>query len=183
MLCIVDEQHVRQVSELLARRNAIDASLARIIGRPVASGHLGEWIAAAIFDIELENSASARGIDGRFRTGALAGRTVNIKWYMAHQGLLDTTDAPGLDYYLVLAAPVTQAGSSRGASRPWCIDSAYLFDARQLWAEQDARGVKRGVASSVTKQQWAAALIYPRASSRLITVSTEQAALLALFRP
>jgi hypothetical protein len=125
MLSGMDERPIRRVAELLAQRNVIDADLAQIIGRPVASGHLGEWIAAAIFDIGLEASASAPGVDGRFRTGALAGRTVNVKWYMAHQGLLDITEFPELDYYLVLAGPLTAAGSSRGASRPWCIDSVY----------------------------------------------------------
>ena len=38
----------------------------------------------------------------------------------------------------------------------------FLFDARQLRSEQITRGVKRGVASSVIKQQWLAAEIYPR---------------------
>jgi hypothetical protein len=183
MLRVVDEQQIRTVADLLAQRNVIDASLAQIIGRPIASGHLGEWIAAAIFDIELESSASARAIDGRFGSGPLAGRTVNIKWYMAHQGLLDTTDARDLDYYLVLTAPPTTAASSRGASRPWCIDAVYLFDARQLRSQQEARGVKLGLASSVTKPQWLAALIYPAISGGPMPVSAQQADLISMFRP
>jgi hypothetical protein len=183
MMLSVDELQIRQVAELLAQRNAIDAGLAQIIGRPVASGHLGEWLAAAIFDIELEISASEPGIDGQFRTGAIAGKAVNVKWYMAHQGLLDTTESPGLDYYLVLAGPATVAGSSRGASRPWCIDSVYLFDARRLRKEQESRGVKRGIASSVTKQQWGAARIYPPTDSSPMQISPEQSALLSMFRP
>lgn len=81
-----DVQLVRRAAELLRDRNAIDADLARIIARPVTAGHLGEWIASVVFDIELESSASAKGIDGRFRTGPLHGRTVNVKWYMKHQG-------------------------------------------------------------------------------------------------
>jgi len=96
---------IRRVAELLRERNAIDASIAQIIGRPVASGHLGEWAASQIFDIDLEESASAAGIDGRFRAGPLQGHTVNIKWYMKHQGLLDTTESAALDYYLILAGP------------------------------------------------------------------------------
>jgi hypothetical protein len=39
----------------------------------VTAGHLGEWIASVVFDIELESSASAKGIDGRFRSGPLRG--------------------------------------------------------------------------------------------------------------
>jgi hypothetical protein len=37
----------------------------------MAIGHLGEWIAAQVFDIELETSASRAAIDGRFKTGSL----------------------------------------------------------------------------------------------------------------
>ncbi len=48
------------VAELLGQRNAIDAQLAEVIGRPVASGHLGEWLAAEIFDVNLH--PSARGL-------------------------------------------------------------------------------------------------------------------------
>lgn len=179
----MDDELIQRVTELLHERNAIDANIAQIIGRPVASGHLGEWVASQIFDIDLEESASAAGIDGRFRAGPLEGRTVNIKWYMKHQGLLDTTESVALEYYLILTGPSSPAGSSRGSMRPWCIQSVYLFDARQLRAEQDARGVKRGTASSVTKRQWAAAEIYPAPISRLLPVTPMQAGLLRLFRP
>ena len=78
----VDEGSLARVASLLHERNAIDAELARLIQRPMTSGHLGEWIAAQVFDIELEASAVAAGIDGRFRSGPLQGRTVNIKWYL-----------------------------------------------------------------------------------------------------
>lgn len=179
----MDGQAVRDVADLLVRRNAIDAALAAIIGRPAVSGHLGEWIAAAIFGIDLEPSASAPAIDGRFCAGPLAGATVNIKCYAAHQGLLDMTTSPDLDYYLVLTGPASPAASSRGTVRPWCIDAVYLFDARRLLSEQEARGVKIGVASSVTKQQWTAARIYPHNVVPALPISDEQAALLALFRP
>jgi hypothetical protein len=57
---------------LVRERNAVEARPARIIGRPPEKGHLGEWIAAQIFDIELETSASREAVDGRFRTGRLA---------------------------------------------------------------------------------------------------------------
>jgi hypothetical protein len=179
----MDDGSVRDVARLLRERNAIDEKIARITGRPVASGHLGEWVASQIFDIRLEESASAPGIDGRFRAGPLQGRTVNVKWYMKHQGLLDSSESAVLDYYLVLAGPPSPAGSSRGTTRPWCIESVYLFDARQLRSEQEARGVKRGVASSVTRQQWLAAQIYPIAHNRVLPVASSQAALLQLFSP
>ena len=147
-----------RAAALLRERNAIDAELARLAQRPMTSGHLGEWIAARIFDIELQPSAAAPGIDGQFRSGALRGRTVNIKWYLKREGVLDTTDSPILDYYLVLAGPPSMAVSSRGTTRPWCIQAVFLFDARQLRTEQTARGVKRGVASSVTKRKYSEVL-------------------------
>ena len=48
-----------RVGALLHERNAIDAELARLTQRPMTSGHLGEWIAAQVFGIELEASAVA----------------------------------------------------------------------------------------------------------------------------
>ena len=66
------EQIVR-IAELLRARDSIDAEIAVITGRLMTSGHLGEWIASRVFDIELEPSAAAAAIDGRFRSGAFRG--------------------------------------------------------------------------------------------------------------
>ena len=116
----------------------------------------------------VENEKNGSGIvvddDGRFRSGPLQGQSVNIKWYLKREGLLDTTESDVPDYYLVLTGPPSSAVSSRGTTRPWCIEAVFLFDARQLRSEQIARGVKRGVASSVIGQQWDAAEIYPSAT-------------------
>jgi hypothetical protein len=172
---------VEQVAALLQRRNAIDADLASIMNRPMTSGHLGEWLAARIFDIGLDASASAPAIDGRFRSGPFAGRSVNVKWYLKREGVLDMTESAALDYYLVLAGPPSAAGSSRGSTRPWCIDAVYLFDARHLREQQIARGVKLGVASSVTTRQWQAAEVYPSTANPLLPVSASQRVLLQLF--
>jgi hypothetical protein len=177
------DQPMSRIARLLRERNAIDAEIAVLTGRPMTSGHLGEWIASHVFDIELESSAVAAAIDGRFRSGPLAGRTVNIKWYLKREGMLDTSESDRLDYYLVLTGPPSAAVSSRGAIRPWCIDAAFLFDARQLRAEQIERGVKRGVASSVIKRQWTAAQVYPVASNPLLTIRSPQVAMLQLFGP
>jgi hypothetical protein len=113
------DNDVTRIAGLLRQRDAIDAEIATVIGRPMTSGHLGEWIASMVFDIDLEPSATAKAIDGRFRSGQLAGRTVNIKWYLKREGLLDMTSSPALDFYLVLAGPAVAAASSRGATRPW----------------------------------------------------------------
>jgi hypothetical protein len=114
----VEADSLARAAALLRERNAIDAELARLIDRPMTSGHLGEWIAAHVFDIELEASAVAAGIDGRFRSGPLQGWTVNIKWYLKREGLLDTTESAALDYYLVLTGPPSAAVSSRGTTGP-----------------------------------------------------------------
>jgi len=135
----MDEDSLARAGALLRERNMIDAELARLIQRPMTSGHRGEWIAARVFDIELEDSAVAAGIAGRFRSGPLQGKTVNIKWYLKREGLLDTTESTALDYYLVLSGPPSVAVSSRGTTRPWCIEAVFLFDARQLRSEQIMR--------------------------------------------
>ncbi len=178
---VLDGDSLGQVAALLRERNAVDARLARLIQRPMTSGHLGEWIAANVFDIELEASAVAAGIDGRFRSGPMQGKTVNVKWYLKREGMLDTTESPVLDYYLVLSGPPSAAVSSRGSTRPWCIEAVYLFDARQLRSEQVMRGVKRGVDSSVIKRQWTAAEIYPSVANPQLTLTPQQAEKLKLF--
>ena len=179
----MSDDALAEIAELLGRRNAIDQEIARSIGRPMTSGHLGEWIASEVFDIELESSASAPAIDGRFRAGPLAGRSVNIKWYLKREGLLDVSGSPAVDYYLVLTGPASAALSSRGGTRPWRIDAVYLFDAHKLHAEQRERGVKLGVASSVRSAQWLAAEIYPSPKNATLPVTPRQAALLGLFGP
>lgn len=177
----MSEKDVRKIASLLRERNAIDEKIAAVIGRPVVAGHLGRWIAAQIFDIELETSAVTVAIAGRFRAGPLQGRTVNVKWYLKREGLIGITESPALDYYLVLAGPASPATSSRGGRRPWCIEAVYLFDAKQLLDKQQARGVKTGIASSVRADQWAAAEIYPRATNRSLPISPMQVELLKLF--
>jgi hypothetical protein len=174
---------VAHVADLLRQRNSIDADLTAIISRPVTAGHLGEWIASRIFDIALEESAAAQGLDGRFRSGSLRNRTVNVKWYMKRTGLLDTTGFPGLDYYLILAGPPSPPRSSRGLFRPWCIQGVFLLDARQVWADQADRGVRQGTASSVLRETWDTAEIYPQARSTLLKATPAQVQMLRLFRP
>ena len=177
----MDAKSLARAAALLRERNAIDAEMAGLMQRPMTSGHLGEWIAAQVFDIELESSAAAEGIDGRFRSGLLHDCSVNVKWYLKREGVLDTTESAILDYYLVLAGPPSGAVSSKGTTRPWCIQAVFLFDARQLRAEQTAQGVRRGVASSVTKQQWAAAEIYPSGTNPRLALTPQQAEQLSLF--
>src|ERR1700742_5270398 len=93
----------------------------------MTSGHLCEWISAQVFDIELEASSVAAGIDGRFRSGPLRSRIANTKWYLKREGMRDTTESTTLDYYLVLSGPPSAAASSRGTTRPWWIEAVFLL--------------------------------------------------------
>jgi len=176
----VDQNDLAELASLLRERNSIDERIGHLINRPMAAGHAGEWIASQVFDIELEQSAVAKAIDGRFRSGPLAGKSVNVKWYLKREGLLDMTEASELDYYLVLTGPKSTASDSR-TIRAWRIDSAYLFDSAQLLSEQRVRRVKIGVASGVRASQWQAAEIYPADSNSVLALTEFQRSLLALF--
>ena len=146
----------------------------------MTSGHAGEWIAKQIFDLDLEKAANAAGIDGRFLSGPLAGRTVNVKWYLKREGMLDVTRSASLDYYLVLTGPAMRAQDPK-TLRSWRITSAYLFDAQKLLAELEESGKGIGVASSITLRQWAAAEIYPNPTNSALVLNERQRDQLAAF--
>jgi hypothetical protein len=170
-----------RLAELLRRYNAIGDAIAGVIGRPAERGHVGEYIAAHIFDIALEQSARKRARDGRFMAGALAGHSVNVKWYGKQEGVLDLLARGAPDYYLALTGPVGSAASSRGATRPWVIQSVYLFEARRLLEDLRARRIKIRTGSSVRQAVWAAAEVYPEPRNSTLVLSKEQRDLLALF--
>lgn len=172
---------VGEVAILLRERNTIDAQIARITNRPVVSGHLGEWLAGQLFDIDLETNAVTKAIDGRFTTGNLVGKTVNVKWYGKREGMLDMTASDVLDYYLVFTGPKATSLTSVGGVRPMRIDACYLFDARALLAGHRERGLKIGVASSVRAAAWDEAEIYPRANNPQLLVDADAHRLLQLF--
>src|SRR5215831_14715767 len=169
------------LADLIKKRNTLETEIAKLIGRPAAIGHLGEYIASTIFNIALEESASRRAIDGRFRDGSVKGRSVNIKWYAMHEGLLDITPDLLPDYYLVLTGPRSLSMTSRGRARPWLIEAVYLFDSRSLNDELLARGVKRGVACSVAKPLWNQAEVYPNQKSTGLVLSRDQREQIMLF--
>lgn len=183
-LHVVDQREDAELAELAAllrERNALDARLGRLLDRPVNTGSIGEWIAARIFDIELENAANVAGYDGHFTTGALAGRTVNVKAYTRLEWMLDINPNAPLDHYLVFTGPKGAPVSSRGTLRPFCIDGVYLFDAHRLHGELVERGVKIGIATSVRAAQWGQAQIYPEANNTLLVVSETQRSQLEMF--
>jgi hypothetical protein len=171
------------LADLINRRNLIEAEITALIGRPAALGHIGEYVASKVFDIALEESASQKGIDGHFRNALLSGRTVNVKWYAFQEGLLDITPDALPDYYLVLAGPKSASMTSRGRVRPWAIQHVFLFKAHTLLDDLNQRGVKIGIATSVARDLWQKAEIYPAYRNDLFQLSEVQRAGLALFRP
>lgn len=176
-----EDVELAELAAMLRERNALDARLGRLLERPAIPGHIGEWIAARIFDIELETAANAAGYDGHFTTGELSGRTVNVKTYGKREGLLDMKSTAPLDYYLVLAGPKAAAATSRGGFRPFCIDGVYLFDAHRLRTDLTARGIKFSEATSVRTLHWDEAEIYPRANNSSLVVTEGQRRQLQLF--
>ena len=175
------DSSLRRLAELIESRNAVEREIAEIVGRPGLIGHVGEYVASEIFGIELLESASHRAIDGHFTDGALAGRSVNVKWYTRDEGLLDITPKHLPDYYLVLAGPRTAAASSRGATRPWAISSVFLFDTRKLMPRLKARGIKIGTATGVARHYWDDAEVYPTQASGALALTTEQRAMIEMF--
>lgn len=176
---------LQQLATLLHQRNRIDAEISRLIGRPAYSGHLGEFVASIVFDIRLHDSATTKASDGLFRSGALEGRSVNIKYYARMQPLLDmSTSVDPIDhaeYYLVMTGPRGAVTSSRGQILAFWIEAVYLFDSHLLLAEQTLRNVKLGVASSVPYRMWSKAMIFPEQVNSFLHLTDEQRRLLLLF--
>jgi hypothetical protein len=172
-----------RLAGLIRVKNTADQAIAGLVGRPCQIGHVGEWIAARVFDIELHASAVTAASDGVFRSGPLTGRSVNIKWYGREEALLDVHTEAGPEVYLVMTGPRSVALSSRGAVRPWVISSVYLFEHGWLVDDLRGRGLKLGVASSVRRALWEAAEVYPRSRSPLLSLSDAQRTMLGLFAP
>ena len=174
-----EHDKVSRLAQLLQERNAIEHEISLIIDRPSHSGHIGEFVAAKIFDIDLFRSATHKGADGRFTRGSLAARSVNVKKYSKDEGLLDINRDALPDFYLVLTGPKSQPTTSRGATQPWVIESVYLFDARELIAQLK---VKIGTATSVRRYLWDEAKIYPSTHNLTLQLSNDQYDLLGMFR-
>jgi hypothetical protein len=52
---------LEKLASEIAKMNSIGDKISEITQRPATIGHTGEYIAAEIFDIELEESANAKG--------------------------------------------------------------------------------------------------------------------------
>ena len=170
-----------ELAALVGERNAVEARIAALLERPAQNGHMGKWIAGRVFDIELESAANAAGYDGKFTTGPLRGKTVNIKTYARDEGTLDMGSPAPCEYYLVLAGPRTGSKSGVRSARPFCIATVYLLDAHELRAALRERGVKSGEAASVRRMHWDAGEIYPRDGNPILVVNELQRQQLRMF--
>ena len=182
-----DNGDLRRLAVLLNFRNANERGIAELIGRPGELGPVGEFIAARIFDIELEPSANNPGYDGRFRGGPLAQKSVNVKFYPKWDRTLDIGEHMP-DYYLVLTGPKSTAASSKGKSRSWAVDNVFLFEAEPLIGRlrkgsvKRKRGVKIGAATSVRSSEWENARIYPASTGKSpLTITKSQWEQIGIF--
>jgi len=170
-----------ELAQLIRKRNEIDEEISRRIGRPANIGHIGEFIAAAIFDIELFASATTKAADGVFQKGQLQGKTVNVKFYGKQESSLDIRRDALPDFYLVLTGPKSACISSKGKSRPVCISAVYLFDAPLLVDAIQGRGSKFSEATSVPQAFWQAAELWPTARNPVIVLEQKESDSLQLF--
>lgn len=178
----MDTNPLEALSELIRKKNAVEDEIARLIKRPALPGHIGEFVASTIFDIQLNESASHKAIDGKFRRGPLAEKSVNIKWYGKKEGILDITPDALPDFYLVMTGPQSTQGTSRQGTRPWTIEFVFLFPAIDLVNELTDRGVKIGIATSIRKALWRNAEVYPHSHSPYISLLPEQIQQINLFQ-
>ncbi len=174
---------LQALADLLHERNEIDRQIAETIGRPVERGHVGEFIAADVFNIRLEDSATNKGNDGVFNAGPLEGLRVNVKFYGKREGCLDLVLKDTPDHYLVLTGAKRATTTSRGTTRPWTIEAVYLFEAESLVSALTERGCKLGTATSVADQFWEKAQVWPTQVNAALPVTAEQNAALQLFSP
>ncbi len=173
---------LKTLAELIKKRNGIGIRISKIIDRPSLQGHMGEFIAGKIFDLELHEDATKRGNDGVFKSGQLAGKNVNIKWYAKRENSLDINSVDPAEYYMVLTGPKSSMGSSRGSDRPLVINHVFLFESEKLISQLKKRAVKIGITTSITQEQWNDAEIFPNQRNNLLLVTEKQKELLGYFQ-
>jgi hypothetical protein len=152
-------QQLGELLGLLVGLNGVDRLIAQRIGQPAENGPIGEFLASRLFDIELVAGAARKTHDGRFASGPLAGRTVDVRLYARPNGILDNPPGHKPDYYLVLAGPDGGATGSRGSTRALVIGQVFLFEGARLL--KDLKKKKPGKVTSVPARLWAAAQIHP----------------------
>ena len=178
---MTESRVLEKLAALLRQRNQIDDKIASLIDRPAHSGHLGEFVAAKIFNIKLAELSTQKGSDGHFTSGTLAGRSVNVKKYSLDDSTHNIRPDALPDYYLVITGHRAQATTSRGTTQPWTIKSVFLFEAEPLVEKLRQRCLQIGTATSVIRQYWEEAQIYPTQTNSILALTAEQNRLLRLF--
>lgn len=166
------------LASLLKSRNTIDGKVASLIGRSAQASNVGEYIAAQIFSIAMEEGGRPQGYDGRFTRGSLAGQSVDVQWHPRRDGLLNIKIEALPDYYLVLTGPER---FTPNFVNPWLIEKIYLFHAAELLNALRERGVQIGSGTSVTGPLWERSEIYPVPRNQRLLLSEEERQLLVLF--
>lgn len=80
-----------------------------------------------------------------------------------------------------MTGPKSGAVSSRGTTRPFTINSVFLFDANELVTKLKTKNIKIGVATSVRAQMWEDGMVYPIQHNSKLAISDGQKGLLELF--
>ncbi len=167
------------LASLIKSRNTIDSKISHLIGRSAQINHVGEYIAASIFKIAIEEEGKHRSYDGRFTQGPLAGNTVDVQWRSRHDGQINIGLDTYPDHYLILTGPEP---SPSNLENPWIIESVFLFNAQELLNALKERKVQIGSGTSVTGPLWERAEIYPIPRNTRLTLSDEERKLLFLFK-
>ena len=170
-----------RLAELLHARNTVESNIANLLGGAVNLNTVGEYIAASIFEIRLLPTVQHHEFAGIFAGGPLAGGSVDVQWYPRREGSMYVHSSLTPDYYLVLAGPRQESSTARAHVNPWIIASVHLFAGPKLLAALHERQVQLGAHTSVITQIWEQAEIFPRPHSPLLTLTSEQRQLLALF--
>ena len=166
------------LADLLAQRIALDARIGAIIGRPSpCRAHGGvdrlEGLRHPTRRLCRPKQSTAGSDPARWPARQSTSRST------ASARACSNSD-PTLDYYLVLCGPKATTLTSKGGTRPLRVTNVYLFDSAEIRTDQQTRGTKSGVASSIRSALWTEAEIYPRAHPAL-KLDAEQRRALALF--
>ncbi len=143
---------VAHLADLLRERNHIDEQIAG-----------GEWISEQTLGVKLHDSAIHPASDGHFTQPPFAGRTVQVKTYLTRTNVLDMNKPgqPQPDYYLAITGPKSSSGTSRGCTHPFVLREVFLFETAPLVQRLEGRVKNIGTSTSVRKQEWEDARIYP----------------------
>ena len=177
---MIDLKVLKRVAGVL---RALDEPAGLLVARPQGTrvnGDFGELVAASVFPVVLHDDPLHPGSDGFFTDGrhggkCLRGKTVEVKRYAKHPGYLDLKQTPP-DYYLVVSGPKT----NEKPLDPWTIESVFLFDGPRLHEDLVKHGVKIGEPTSIRKELWDGAKIFPCRNPDY-PLSAEQREALGLF--